>query len=77
VVLVALAFRCAKTSAAFAPFEVPLVTVVTLPVLLLLEVSTGSEPTFPADNIFFPAVGGINRGEYVTFISSKTRLTRR
>jgi hypothetical protein len=77
VVLATSAFRCAKTSAAFAPFEAPSVAVVTLLVLLFLEVSTGSSPrgrqqfpTFPTGSIFFPDVGGVGRGKYKKFMSS-------
>jgi hypothetical protein len=76
VVLAVTAFRCANTPAAFVVLEVPSGVVVVLPTLFFLEVSADSEPTFPAGNIFFPAVGGTGRGKYETFISSKTWLTR-
>jgi hypothetical protein len=76
VVLVASAFHCAKSSAAFALLEVLSIVAVALPALLFLEVSAGSEPMLPAGCIFLLAVERIGRGENETFISSKTRLTR-
>jgi hypothetical protein len=57
VVFAASAFRYASTSASFTILEVPSGAVVDLPVRFLFEVSVGSDSTFPAGNIFLPAVG--------------------
>jgi hypothetical protein len=76
VVLAASAFRCAKTSVAFAAFDVPSVVVIVFPALPFLDVSAGSDPMFPAGCIFLLRAAGFGRRGHEIFISSKTRLTR-